>query len=116
MKELTLLHERVAVKFAGYIEVQNTWIKEQEEKLADTLLGKDVSPYDLRQIVAGIKTGKQTLEYLVTYFEQFVGITYKEYCEANPTVIKVESPEEKILSAMKEFMKFVNQTPSQNEE
>jgi len=104
-KQVSVLAERAALKISGYIEKQVEWIGKQEEVLADTVLGKDVSQYDLRQIVAGIKTGKETLSYLKLYFEQFVGMTYDEYCEQHPEIAKIETPEEKLLQLIKEIVK-----------
>lgn len=97
----SLLQERAAVKIAGYIKAQQTWITQQEAKLADTVLGLNVSDYDLRQLVAGLRTGKETLSYLKSYFLQFVGMDYDTYCEQNPEAIKVVTPEEKLLEAIK---------------
>ena len=104
MSKLNLLSERAAVKISEYITTQHEWVKKQEETLADTILGLDVSPYDLRQIVSGIKTGNETLEYLKVYFEQFVGVSYSVYCKNKPEIVNVETPADKIMEAIQELI------------
>lgn len=107
-KEISVLAQRAANKMTGYIKDQVKWIKEQEEKLADAILGLNSTGYDLRQLVTGIKIGQETLNYLKIYFEQFVGISYDEYCTEHPEAMKIVTPDEKLLSAMKEFMIDLN--------
>ena len=97
---LTPLQAKVAIKIAGKIAEQETWIKSQESQVLDAILGDSKTGYDLRQMVQALNTGKMTQQALTNHFVELVGITYEDYTKLDDKAVKIVSPEEKLLQAI----------------
>ena len=67
--------DQIAINLDSFIQSQIKWIEKQESIvlsliMAGTQSATDSKGYDLRQSIQALETGRTTLAYLNTYFEE----------------------------------------------
>ena len=105
--KLSKLQMTAAKNIVGHITSQKKFIERQQEVVDKAVLGDMSSEYDLRQNIQCLETGKRTLEHLTAHFEEYVGCTYEQYCDENKIEV-VETPESKLVTAVKELVAKMN--------
>ena len=102
-KELSKFQLNMAERISAKIKTQHEWVSAQEQVVFNAVIGEQ-TPFDLRQCVQALETGKSTLKALKVCFEEAVGVDYDTYCVENITAKPVVTAEDKLLAAIKELL------------
>jgi hypothetical protein len=104
VKKLSRVQMMVAKQLAATITECQKYVVKQTEVVDMQLLGAKLNAFDLRQNIQALETGKRTLNHIINHFEENVGMTYDDYCTANPEVMKADRVEDMLLSAITQLI------------
>lgn len=102
--KLSTLQAMVAEKMHHSIQAQVTFVKAQEVAVNEILIGMKPNPYDLRQNIQALETGKTSMSALKVMFQTHIGISYDDYCDSID-VEKIVTAEERLVQAIKDIFK-----------
>jgi hypothetical protein len=102
--KLSTLQAMVAERMHLSIQEQVMFVKRQESIVNECLIGLKPNPYDLRQNIQALETGKSSMSALKGMFQTHIGISYDDYCDSIE-VEKVVTAEERLIQAIKDIFK-----------